>query len=264
MIIYADILFLLNLIITYILLVCTALFFKIPLKRFRLLLSSLLGGVYSLSILIDINIVLNIFLKIIICIIIILISFSFSDVRSFIYELSVFLILNVFLAGIVMALSFIKKSDYYTDFLVSYINISPLVLIISSLIAYVIINILTRYILKRRQSENIYKLKLTLADKTYILFGFCDSGNALTEPFSALPVCIIKQGIVKDFNNIPLKRVIPFCSIGGDGIMYGVKGEIEIKNSDYKNICVYIVEATAGFKDMKYDIILNPKIFSGR
>ena len=262
MIIYADILFILNLIITYILLISTALFFKIPIKRFRILLSSLLGGAYSLTILLNINIILNILFKILICIIIILISFGFCNLRSFIYESIVFLLLNFLLAGIVMALSLIKKSDFYTDFLVSYINISPLVLIISSLISYIIINIFTRYILKRRQTNNIYKVKLRIADKTYVLFGFCDSGNALTEPFSALPVCIVKQGIIKDFDTIDLKRVIPFSSVGGDGIMYGVKGEIDINNSDYKNISVYIVQASSGFNDSKYDIILNPQIFS--
>ncbi len=262
MIIYADILFLLNLLITYILLICTAMFFKIPLKRFRILLASLLGGIYSLSILVHINIVLSIIIKIIICIIIILISFGFSNLRSFIYETCVFLLLNVLFAGIVMALSFMKKSDFYSDLLVSYINISPLVLIIASLISYIIINFLTRYILKRRETSRVYKVSLKLNNKNYILFGFCDSGNALTEPFSALPVCILKQGIISDFENIPLKRVIPFASIGGEGIMYGVKAEIDINNSDYKNISVYIVQASAGFKDIKYDIILNPQIFN--
>lgn len=226
------------------------------------MLSGLLGAVYSLSILLNINIVISFFLKIIICIIIILISFGFSDFRSFIYETLVFLLLSFLLSGIVMALSLVNKSDFYSDFLVSYINISPLVLIVSSLISYIIINILTRYILKRRESNKIYKVSLKIADKNYILFGFCDSGNALTEPFSALPVCIIKQGIISDFDSIELKRIIPFSSIGGEGIMYGVKAEIDIKNSEYNNIEVYIVETSGGFNDMKYDIILNPKIFS--
>lgn len=262
MIIYADILFLLNLLITYILLVCTAIFFKIPLKRLRILLASLLGGIYSLSILLHINIVLNIILKIIICIIIILLSFGFSGLRSFIYETIVFLLLNVLFAGIVMALSLIKSSDFYSDLLVSYINISPLVLIISSLVAYIIINILTRYILKRRQSAKVYKVTLKVADKQYILFGFCDSGNALSEPFSALPVCIVKEGIISDFESIPLKRVIPYTSIGGKGIMYGAKAEIDIHNSDYKNISIYIAQSSLGFNDIKYDIILNPQIFN--
>lgn len=262
MIIYADILFLLNLLITYILLVCTALFLKIPLKRIRILLASLLGGAYSLSILIHINIVINIIIKIIICTIIILISFGYSNLRSFIYENIVFLILNILFAGIVMALSLFKKSDFYSDFLVSYINISPIVLIISSLVSYIIINLLTRYILKRRQTNEVYKVKLSLENKTYILFGFLDSGNALSEPFSALPVCIVKQGIISDFNSLPLKRVIPYSSIGAQGVMYGVKAQIDIDNSDYKNISVYIVQTTKGFSDMKYDIILNPQIFN--
>lgn len=161
-----------------------------------------------------------------------------------------------------MALSFIKKSDFYSDLLVSYINISPLVLIVSSLISYIIINLLTRYILKRRQTNKIYKVIVKLADKNFTLFGFCDSGNALSEPFSALPVCIIKKGIISEFETMPLKRIIPFSSIGGEGIMYAIKAEIEIKNSDYKNISVYIAEAQAGFNDMKYDIILNPQIFN--
>lgn len=262
MIIYADILFLLNGIITYILLICTALIFKNPIKRLRILIACIIGGVYSFTILIDINIYINIFIKIGVCALMIYISFGFSGIRTFIFQIIIFILLNFLLAGIVLALSFFNKSDFYSNILVSYINISPIVLIISSIFAYLVVFGVSKFILSRTSKNKLVRIKLYINSKTYNLTGFCDSGNSLSEPFSALPVCIIKSGIIKEFDDISEKRIIPYNSIGGDGIMYAVKARIEFEyNHSLKSTDVYIAETPRSISDIKYDIILNPQIF---
>ena len=101
-----------------------------------------------------------------------------------------------------------------------------------------------------------------MAQKTYTLFGFCDTGNGLTEPFSGLPVCVVKKGVIAELETEPLKRVIPFSSVGGNGMLYGVKATVYIEYAHKQmNANTYIAESTESFSDMQYDIILNPQIF---
>ena len=263
MIIYADILFLINAFICYICLICSALILKIPLKRVRFLISSLLAGAYSLSILIDINTFLSVLLKIAVCLLIVLIAFGRLKLRLFLSSLFLFLLINCLIAGLVLALSFVNSKDFYSNIFVSYINISPIVLIISLIVCYIVVSIFTGTVFKRTAKNKIYKVTVSLNDKNYTLFGFCDSGNNLAEPFSAFPVCIVKEGKIGDLKLSENKRIIPFSSLAGEGLCEGVRAKIRINDSGkvIENDEVYIAESSEAFRDMPYDIILNPKIF---
>lgn len=263
MIIYADILFLINALINYVVLVCTALIFKFQFKRYRFLLSSLLAGAYSLSILVVLNIFLSFFLKILVCLLIVFIAFGKCDFKRFFSYSVIFFLLNFLTAGIVLALSFYDSRDFYSNIYVSYINVTPLILIISLAVSYILINILSRFILKRVQRNKIYKVVIEEAGREYKLFGFCDSGNNLTEPFSGLPVNVIKSGVIKDFKKLNNKRIIPFSSAGGEGIMYAIKLKMTIFENKKLIISTdtYVCESRDAFKDMEYDIILNPNTF---
>ena len=263
MIIYADILFLINAFICYICLVSTALILKIPLKRVRFLLSSLFAGVYSMSILVDIGPLVSVFLKIAVCFLIIFIAFGKLKIRLFLSSLVLYLLINCLIAGVVLALSFINEKDFYSNISVSYINISSLVLIISLIVCYILVALFTKFVFKRTAKNKIYKVKVYFCDKEHTFFGFCDSGNNLTEPFSAFPVCIVKKGKISELDLARNKRIIPFSSLAGEGICEGVRAKIKIYDSGkvFQSEEVYIAESTDAFKDMAYDIILNPKLF---
>ena len=262
MIIYADILFLLNALITYIALLLTALIMRSPLKRVRFLIASVLGGAYALSILADIPPFVNVVLKIVMCAALVFAAYGKMNVRLFMMHALLFLLINVVIGGVVLLLSLKDSRNFYSDLSVSYINVSPLTIIIALGISFVAVTLINRLALKRRHKNEIYKVSLTVAQKTYTLIGFCDTGNGLTEPFSGLPVCVVKKGVIAELETEPLKRVIPFSSVGGNGMLYGVKATVYIEYAHKQmNANTYIAESTESFSDMQYDIILNPQIF---
>ncbi|MBQ3431283.1 MAG: sigma-E processing peptidase SpoIIGA [Clostridia bacterium] len=263
MIIYADILFLLNGAITYITLILTAVILKTPLKRLKVLCSALLGGAYALTVLIEMPAFVSLPIKIIVCALLIWIAFGRLPPKQFLMHILLFLCLNVFIGGIVLLLSLADKVHFYSNLYVSYIDISPLHLLIALVITYLAVSIISRLIRKKRMQASIYKVRFEFQEKAYTLFGFCDSGNNLCEPFSALPVCLVKSDILKDFEKEEHKRVIPFTSLGGEGIVYAVKVQLSIEQGKGKDIkaTAYLAQSESAFKDMQYDIILNPKLF---
>ena len=264
MIIYADILFLLNAFITYITLLLTAFVLKTPVKRRRVLVASLIGGGYAMSILIQIPFYISLPLKVLICALITFISFGKLNVRLFLIHALVFLVMNVFIGGIVLLLSYTDNHHFYSNIAISYINISPLTMIIALSVSFVTVCLVNRKKKKKRHREEIYKVVFTFEEKEYTLFGFCDSGNQLSEPFSAMPVCVIKQGVVKGFREYPLKRIIPYSSLGGEGMMEAVKLSLHIETTAKNGFdtYAYIAESSQAFRDMQYDIILHPRLFS--
>ncbi|MBQ6381207.1 MAG: sigma-E processing peptidase SpoIIGA [Clostridia bacterium] len=264
MIIYADILFLLNAFINYILLLICALVLRAPLKRRRFLAASLLGGVYALSILIELHPILDFFLKVAVCLCIVWIAYGKMKLRLYLTHCFLFLLLNVLLGGLMLLLAQWNARDFYSNGYVGYMHISPLYFVIALALCYAAVNVLTRFILKKRNAALIYRVMIEFHGRQYRLYGFCDSGNQLSEPFSAEPVSIVKTGILKEWEQEPLKRVIPFSSLGGDGVLYAVKVKLKIYDRQKQLLEreAYIVQSDSAFRDMQYDILLNPQLFS--
>lgn len=261
MIIYADILFLINAVITYILLLCTALFLKIKPKRVRLLLSAVFGGIYAFTLFLNINSALGFFFKFFSCALIIFFAFGFKNFTFFFKSFIIFFIMNFFLTGIVLALSFADSADFYSNVYINYINVNPTILIISSVIAYLLILLVNKIILTHITKNKIYTVLVYYNNETYKFYGYLDTGNSLSEPFSAFPVILIKKGKIKitdEYN----KRIIPYSSVGGDGILYAFRAKIEIRDKNIVTDRVYLAESDNAFSASNYDIILNEKIFS--
>ena len=263
MVIYADILFLLNAFISYVCLLSTALVLHAPLKRVRFLLASLLGGFYALSVLVTIPVLANTFLKFAVCIGIIFTAFGKLKLRQLLVHTLFFLLMNVILAGVVLLLSRFNSRDFYSDMYAVYINLSPLMLITCLALCYALVLVFTKLISKRLQKNTVFKVKVHFAGECTTLFGFCDSGNHLTEPFSALPVCIVKENRVQGLAEAPYPRIIPFSALGGEGLLQAVKVKMEIYEGSRLLVCtpVYLAQNKDALKDMQYDIIINPKVF---
>ncbi len=265
MVIYLDILFLVNAIITYLLMISTAVILKVRIARWRVLIASFAGGAYSFIIFLDIHPVLGFLIKTAVCFILVIISFGFRGIKQVLKNSMVFLAVNFVFAGIILAVSYIFKSnDFYSNMYVSYININPVVLIIFSVIAYVLVFIFEKYILTYINKNKFYCVSVYISGREYKLNAYMDTGNSLTEPFSGNPVIIIKSGII-DFDSIEFKRVIPYEVLNASGILSAVKPE-KIKicwdNKYVETSDVYIAENDNLLKNSNYDIILNPRVLS--
>jgi stage II sporulation protein GA (sporulation sigma-E factor processing peptidase) len=72
--------------------------------------------------------------------------------------------------------------------------------------------------LRRAKPEFRRRVNLRLGEKELDLIGLIDSGNALTEPLSGLPVMLIDPGLAKGLHPEKL-RPVPFTALGAEGVV---------------------------------------------
>lgn len=245
--IYIDILIAVNFFINYILLLLTAKFLSLKWKSIRLVFGEILSGIYSLYILFpETNLFLSILVKLIMSITIVWCVFGFKSLKSFIKITLCFYAINFLFSGMMLGLWILfRPSSMEMNNGVVYFNISPLVLIASTIVSYFIIEIFYRIIGKNHIKNSFYEIKINIEDSPVKLRAKVDTGNILREPFSNLPVIIVRKstaekiippkllGLLDNYyqntNNIssyevkyPI-RMVPFKTVAGSGVFPAFK-----------------------------------------
>lgn len=261
MIVYVDVLFVVNFFITYLLLLLTKLFIKDNPKMIKLLFSSFIGGAYSLVILVDeLNFFVTAIGKIAVSALIVFIAFGFKRAVVFAKTLGIFYFSNMLLLGVILAIWLIFKPDGITihnD--VVYFDIPARILLISALAAYVISLAAVKLYNRTIGKNEIYSLTVLKNDKEVHVYAFADTGNKLKEPFSDYPVIVIDESKI----SFDTERIIPFNSVGGEGMLRAFKPDkIIISNGkgSYETDRVYIALSSVDSKD--FSAILNPEIIN--
>ena len=222
--VYIDVLITVNVFIDFILILCTKKALCINTSFKKMLLASLLGGVQSLIALFPpLPFFLNIPIDVLCAAGIVLCAFGKCPFKCFIKRISVFLSLSFSFCGIMMFLynAFKPKGmEVYNDTV--YFNISPVLLIILTLVCYYILK-LTKILTKGGNGSGVCKVEIKVNEQSYF--------------FPAK----IEQNIFDDYVPDETKtRIIPFESIGGNGIVKGFPPD-KVK-IDGKEICksIYI------------------------
>ncbi len=260
--VYADILFVINFFLTYLLLLLTAKISKAPCKSARLLFASFLGGAYSLVIFIDrLNILLSWAGKLLSSALIILAAFGFIRLTLWLKRLLIFWFSSLLFLGVIAGLQLLFKSNAVRLYGGAvYFDISAAALILSALFAY-LVSALVIWIYNRTASKNeIYLLKIFKGEDEFALYAFADSGNRLHEPFSGFPVIIV------DKEKITLEgdRIIPYNTVGGDGMLKAFRPDrvvISAKGKSVETDRVYIALSVVNEKD--FSAILNTELLRG-
>lgn len=275
-VIYIDILFCINLFINYFILLATSKILNISTKLYRLLLAATFGAFYSLVIFLPYFSNVLLFLSFLICsVVIILICFNFSSFKAFIKILVCFFIINLSFAGSLILLRrlfnikaiIIKNGILYFDF-------SPITFIVSCIISYIIIRIAQMLNIKFRYKNNTIPIQVFFNGKHLNLSSKLDTGNNLVEPFSSLPVIIVKKQSLEKFLNCrelfsanlvkKLKvRMIPYKSVGkAGGILKGFKADyVCIFNEKTMNKRdAYIAICENNILPDEFDALLNPAL----
>lgn len=286
--IYIDVLVVLNIFVNYFLLLETSFLSKEKTKRIRLLLSSILGGVYSLIILVPkMPLSLSIFLKILFSITIILAAFKIANLKHFFRLFAIFFAVNFIFAGIMLAIELLLKPNrlQFNNGAI-YIDISALTLTFLTVICYLIVKIISKFSKRNSQENKIVDLTVEFNNKKITGKGLIDTGNSLCDSFSGKPVIVAQYNFVKDIlpNELRLYiksedkmnvnlcdeykrklRLIPFNSVGGGGLLNAFKSDnVEIK-TETKSIIVksiYIAVNDANLSNGEYVAILNPELLN--
>lgn len=275
LVVYADILIILNIVVDYFLLLAAAVILKIKTSVKRVILAAIIGGISSLYIFApDFGVVIEIVFKLVSAILMVLCSYKFKGVKHFLRSVGVFFVITCAYCGIMTAVWNIFKPRGMTVInSVVYFNISPLVLIISSLAVYLIFRILTLIFTGNNDLAEKCNIKLTYAGKSCEVEGLVDSGNSITDVFGEGEVIIADESVLKklfgEIQDLPERelksryRVIPCNTVSGNGLLEGYRCDFATIISGKKQIALkrpIIAVSKVPIRD-NYKAIINPKIF---
>lgn len=227
-VIYADILVAVNFIVNYLLLRAVSTFFSVNHSTLRFLVSSLSGGIFSLIIFIEnIPLILNLIIKLAFLSLMVFVAFNTRKLKDFVRYSAAFFICNFSFAGMMLGIKLLFSSE---EILmkngVIYFDVNFITLIISAIICYFIISLISRLISNRAVNKLIYEVELFYENKSVNAKALLDTGNTLKELFSGKPVIVAEKSTA--FKIIPDKcdisklknfRLIPFSTISSSGAL---------------------------------------------
>ena len=250
-VIYADVLVTVNFIVNYFLLRACAAITGHSFRTWRLIISSLIGGIFSIVIFIDnITVPLNMLIKSVLFTVMVLTAFGAKNIKSFLKNCASFALVNFGFAGIMFALctSVVPNAAIYKNGIV-YFDISLVTLTVSAIICYCVLSIISRFTKSKVPQKSIYEIKIHYNNETANGKALFDSGNTLCDCFSGRPVIIAEKEFVRtlfpddDLTSLRNFRLIPYSTINNGGALPAFmadKVEIYIKNNWIVSEEIYI------------------------
>ena len=150
MVIYADVLIFSNTVIDYALLLITSTILKAQCKTWRIITGSIIGGISTLYILLENNLlIVDLLVKLCIGFLITIITFGNRNFKILIFSYVIFLLISFSFNGLVMFLQMYFSETFVSNNLVYYINISPIFLILLTALFYMIIKTIQKYCVEK-------------------------------------------------------------------------------------------------------------------
>ncbi len=277
-VIYADVLFILNVYITYALLMLTALFLGITAKRLRLLVAGVLGGLSSFLILIpDMSTAFLGVLRVVLCLCFCLVSFKYNGIKQLVRQLLVFLCVNFLFAGLMFAIwYFVSPSAVYYNSGFLYFDIDTLSLVIITAVCYFLIKFFGMFTRLRTPKNTLYDVTLTIMGDEFCLRGFLDTGNNLKDPFTSSDVIVVSRSALKKYfppdksiseiiEESPLKiRYLPCSTVSGSKLLPVFRcDKVRIKgiSADFTLEGIMVAVSDENIKSGEFQALLPEGIF---
>lgn len=236
--IYADVLILENSIVNFFLLTLTMKVIKHKCKITALISSSIIGGIYTLVLLIpQLNTLSYLPCELVVAYIMVRIVYGKTSILNNVKVLFVFLTITFTLSGLCFLLA-LKQNIYLMGNTFKIEKYSIKYIMLSVMMIYIICTRFVEYIRDKLFVNNyIFELEFKIEDKQYSFKSFLDTGNELREPITNLPCILIEKNLIDDikFNSANTYRIL-YSSIGYGGELKGIKvNDIKIKNKK----CLY-------------------------
>lgn len=189
-VIYIDVVFLLNLVVDYLLLLTTARITGEVISRIRLGLGALLGAGYAaVQFLTGFGWLARPICKLAFAVLIVLTAFGHS--RRLLRLLLVFLAVSAALCGIIVALQLLGTGGLTMENGVLYARGDARLLLIAVIVCYVVLSaVLERAARHGGARQDLCAAELTLFGQSLRLTALRDTGNTLTDPVSNRPVMV--------------------------------------------------------------------------
>lgn len=290
-IIYADILFITNLLLDYGILWATARFGHLATTNLRLFLGALLGAVYGvLMIYPSMAFLYALSIKLIFSLLIVAVAFPRLTIKKYLQATAYFYVISFAMAGAVLGgSSFLSRNSY----LFQSLNVKSAALFFGVAMA-VVLGRWGLIHLKRHWQKSQFRVSIEvfINKKSLMLEALIDTGNELKDPLNRKPVIIVEYQAIKkilpeDFQHYYEKyakedvtrvieqgssslwmtkvRMVPFNSIGKHhGMLLGYKPDLIVVFGQKKVvtkdviICLYHQPLS---NSGGYRAVLNPEVF---
>ena len=256
MIIYIDLLLIINFIFDLLLLLTVNITLKRHTKVYRLLFSSGFGSLTLISLFIPLNAILMMFFKALLALIMLIIAFGYKNLKYTFYNLLYFYMCSVILGGFLYFLKIefhLDNNLYYHGISISYI----IILIIAPIILYAFIKSLKVF---KEIKNYYYQVNIIFANNYSLkLTGFLDTGNKLIEPLTNKPIILINKKLIASKINIRSPMYVPVNTINSHSLLECIKPkQLFINNQKLDNYLIGLCDYS--FKLNGIDCLLNYQI----
>ncbi|MGL5067049.1 MAG: sigma-E processing peptidase SpoIIGA [Sarcina sp.] len=252
MIVYLDVLLIENFLINFFLLTVTMQLSNYKFKYRMVVLSSILGSLYTLTVFFDsLEIFTNIIFKVLVVFLMVKIILRKKKMLSLTKVSGVFLLVSIAFSGFCFIFA-MAENPYDIQGVFTIKNYSSKNLLFSIMILYLIAYKVYLYFKNRAIINNfIYDLEFEIDGELISTKGFLDTGNELTEPVTMLPVIILERSVVPNFRIREDEAFyIPYKVVDGTSSkMKGMKiSEVRINNKENE---LRVIQAIIAFCDIK-------------
>lgn len=271
MVVYVDVLIVLNLYVNYFLIRATAMIMRRVCTRKRCILSALVGALGSLVILLPALPFWGVVLfKIVLGALIVFITFGRQKTPDLMICILFFLVVSFTFAGIMLALwTFAAPLGMVWSNGAVYFNIPLSAIAAFTAAAYCAVRLVRFFADKRLHCNKICSVKITAGGNEITLRGLCDTGNELCDLFSGKPVVVcffdkiapLAPNEVLDYFDGKLAdslRVIPCRTVSSEALVPIFKADITIDGKSADGF----VGVTKRALGSDIDCVFNPKIIS--
>ena len=274
MVVYADILICLNTIVTYLIILAASAISCIKIKIMRLIIASLVGGTSSLYIYLpQQSLFTELILKLVFSAVITVVFSGRVPLKSVIRFFVCFYVVSFIYAGFMMAFWMIlKPGGMAINNGVVYFSVSPIILIISTAVGYVVITLALKFLNRDDRFTDKKTVSVYYNSKSYLCRCMVDTGNSLCDTLGDCKIIILSrsmsdkilgESIVNNLlNHTPddtyktKLRLLPYKTLSSNGLIPALRvDEASVDNISIKNVLIAISECEF---DGEVDGIISP------
>ena len=237
MVVYVEMIILINYIFDFCLLLTVDLTLKRNASIKRLLLSSIVGELSMLTLLFNIDGIYLILFKIGLSFLLSISAFKFKDIKYTFYNVVNLYFIGIILGGFVTFLY--NEFSVNREFSLKYL----IILLLSPIILLVYYKITKKF---KMNYNNRYKVIIDYPYGHYEGTGFLDSGNKLISPFSGKPIILVEKEYI-EYHKLKLLPV-PYHALNYSGIIPCFKPDkLLINGKETNNVLI-------GLSEVKFNI----------
>ena len=237
MVVYIEVIMLINFIFDFCILLTTDITLKRHTKFKKLIISSLFGELSMLTLIIHLHGISQIIFKVFLSIILSFIAFGYKDIKYSLYNVVHLYFIGIILGGFITFLynEFSINREYSLKYVI--------ILFLCPIVLYIYYRITKQF---KTNYNNRYKVIIDYPYGHYEGVGYLDSGNKLISPFSNKPIILVEKEYI-EYHKLKLLPV-PYHALNHNGLVNCFKPDkLIINDKEYSDILV-------GLSDDKFNI----------